>query len=57
MTGIDIVYWLLGFSQLQRMFTLSMISSLIKGCTQATMVEDYYSNFVNEHGTIVMSSF
>ena len=57
MTDMDIVYWLLGFSQPQRMFTLSVISSFIKGCTQATLVEDYFLNFVNEHGTIVMSSF
>ena len=57
MTGIDIVYWLHGFLQPQRLFTPSVISSLMKGCTQATLVENCFSNFVNEHGTIVMSSF
>ena len=29
----------------------------MKGYTQASLVEDCFSNFVNEHGTIVMSSF
>ena len=57
MTGIDIVCWIAVFSQPQRMFTPSMISSLMESCIQATLVEDCFSNFMNEHGTIVMSSF
>ena len=34
-----------------------MISSLMKGCTEATLVENCFPNFVDEHGSIVMSSF
>jgi hypothetical protein len=57
MTDIDIVCWLVGFSQPQQMFTPFMIPSLMESCTQATLVEDYFSNLVNECGTIVMSNF
>jgi hypothetical protein len=57
MTDIDIVYWLDGFSQPQRKFTPSMIPSRMEIYTQATLVEDYFSNLVNECGTIVMSNF
>ena len=57
MTDTDIVCWLLDFSQPQRMFTPSVISSLMESWIQATLVENYFLNFLNEHGTIVMSSF
>ena len=45
-------YWLASFSYPQRMFTPSMITSFMRSCAQATLVENCFSNLGSKYSTV-----
>ena len=46
-------YWLTSFSYPQRMFTPSMITSFMRSCAQATLVENCFSDLRSQYNTVV----